>query len=419
MIHTTGVCNSRLTGVGLHVSHTNCSAATLRMHGFTIVELLVVIVVIGILATVTIVAYNGITARAVAVSLQSDLANASKMLAMYQVSYGNYPTSIDASTYCPTPADTNYCLKASPDNSFVNYTANNGVIPQTYSLDILNTNGTKYYTNSGSTAEEANTAITIGAITGTAFVGSTFTAGARTPAAATVTYKWQRSTTAGGVYADVAGATASTYTLLPGDSGYYFKVLATGTGAYNGTATSVASAQVKIPVTAIAATTGTTAVGSTLTAGARTPVAATVSYQWQRATTAAGTYSSVSGATAATRVLVIGDLGYYFKVIATGTGVYGGAATSTASARVTTPLTGIAAITGTTTVGSVLTAGALAPAGGTATYQWKRNTVAIAGATANTYTLVAADLGTTITVTATGLTNYTGAVTSAATAAIN
>ncbi|MFZ2125552.1 MAG: prepilin-type N-terminal cleavage/methylation domain-containing protein, partial [Candidatus Saccharimonadales bacterium] len=44
--------------------------------GFTIVELLVVIVVIGILAAITIVSYAGISQRAVAVSLQSDLASA-------------------------------------------------------------------------------------------------------------------------------------------------------------------------------------------------------------------------------------------------------------------------------------------------------------------------------------------------------
>ena len=35
-----------------------------QQHGFTIVELLIVIVVIGILAAITIVAYNGIQNRA-------------------------------------------------------------------------------------------------------------------------------------------------------------------------------------------------------------------------------------------------------------------------------------------------------------------------------------------------------------------
>ena len=40
-----------------------------RRQGFTIVELLVVIVVIGVLAAITIVAYNGMQARAYNASL--------------------------------------------------------------------------------------------------------------------------------------------------------------------------------------------------------------------------------------------------------------------------------------------------------------------------------------------------------------
>lgn len=53
--------------------------------GFTIVELLIVIVVIGILAAITIVAYNGIQERARASSVSSALAQASNKLAVYQV----------------------------------------------------------------------------------------------------------------------------------------------------------------------------------------------------------------------------------------------------------------------------------------------------------------------------------------------
>lgn len=86
---------------------------------FTIVELLIVIVIIGILAAITIVSYTGITARANNSTIQADLANNAKKLAMYFAQYGEYP-KIDAGTGCPTTptADLNYCLKVSSGNSF-------------------------------------------------------------------------------------------------------------------------------------------------------------------------------------------------------------------------------------------------------------------------------------------------------------
>jgi len=59
--------------------------------GFTIVELLVVIVVIGILASITIISYTGFTARANAALAQSDLSNMSRTIEMYKIDYGQYP----------------------------------------------------------------------------------------------------------------------------------------------------------------------------------------------------------------------------------------------------------------------------------------------------------------------------------------
>ena len=91
----------------------------LNKKGFTIVELLVVIVIIGILAAITIVSYSGISSKAVVASLQSDLDNNSKLLKLYNVEYGYYPSSLDGTTHCPTAptVDSRYCLKASNDTS--------------------------------------------------------------------------------------------------------------------------------------------------------------------------------------------------------------------------------------------------------------------------------------------------------------
>lgn len=86
----------------------------LNKSGFTIVELLVVIVVIGILAAITIVSYSGISKRAIIAGLQSDLTNNAKLLKMYNAEHSYYPNTLDGNG-CPlTPdADKSYCLKAS------------------------------------------------------------------------------------------------------------------------------------------------------------------------------------------------------------------------------------------------------------------------------------------------------------------
>jgi len=62
--------------------------------GFTIVELLVVIVVIGLIATITIVSYTGIQQKATVASLVSNLDSASKILKMDQAVSGSYPTAL-------------------------------------------------------------------------------------------------------------------------------------------------------------------------------------------------------------------------------------------------------------------------------------------------------------------------------------
>jgi prepilin-type N-terminal cleavage/methylation domain-containing protein len=59
--------------------------------GFTIVELLIVIVVIGILAAITFVAFNGITARTNANASQVAASTVTKKAEAYNAEKGRYP----------------------------------------------------------------------------------------------------------------------------------------------------------------------------------------------------------------------------------------------------------------------------------------------------------------------------------------
>lgn len=59
--------------------------------GFTIVELLIVIVVIAILAAITIVAYNGVQERARFAVYRSDINTINKAILMYYADNGVYP----------------------------------------------------------------------------------------------------------------------------------------------------------------------------------------------------------------------------------------------------------------------------------------------------------------------------------------
>ena len=65
-----------------------------KAYGFTIVELLIVIVVIGILAAVSIVAYSGIQGRARDSQRLQDIATIRKALEMYKTEQGRYPAPV-------------------------------------------------------------------------------------------------------------------------------------------------------------------------------------------------------------------------------------------------------------------------------------------------------------------------------------
>ncbi|MGH7218403.1 MAG: type IV pilin protein [Candidatus Microsaccharimonas sp.] len=77
-----------------------------KQTGFTIVELLIVIVVIAILAAITIVSYNGITKQAQRSVVAGDVRNVNQQIEGHRILKGAFPGSI---TDCPTPATGSLC----------------------------------------------------------------------------------------------------------------------------------------------------------------------------------------------------------------------------------------------------------------------------------------------------------------------
>lgn len=80
-----------------------------KKSGFTIVELLIVIVVIAILAAISIVAYNGIQTRANNTTALNEAVAWRKLFEVYKATYGSTPD---------VPYNTSYCLGTGfPSNS--------------------------------------------------------------------------------------------------------------------------------------------------------------------------------------------------------------------------------------------------------------------------------------------------------------
>jgi len=90
-----------------------------KQSGFTIVELLIVVVVIAILAAITIVAYNGIQQRATNSAMQSELSQLVKKVESYKVTSSGSTYPADQATAGVPASSTgtlSYFYSSSPDS---------------------------------------------------------------------------------------------------------------------------------------------------------------------------------------------------------------------------------------------------------------------------------------------------------------
>lgn len=122
--------------------------------GFTIVELLIVIVVIGILAALVLNTFNGVQARARNTERQTDVKAIASQLEVYYADNGGYPqwSQIDS------PAKVKTLLKGLDEGA--------AKAPQGTDFDLQNSASTDkkkygYVTNTGCAADNACTSFTL------------------------------------------------------------------------------------------------------------------------------------------------------------------------------------------------------------------------------------------------------------------
>ena len=240
-----------------------------------------------------------------------------------------------------------------------------------------------------------------------------------------ISYQWKANGTA------ITGATSSSYVLQQAQVGKTITVSASYTDGY-GTAEAVTSAATAVVANVNDAPTGSVTISGLASQGQTLSAAHTladadglgpISYQWKANGTA------ITGATGSSYVLQQGQVGKTITVAASYTDGFGTAeavtsAATAAVANVNDAPTGSVTISGVAGLGQTLVASnTLADADGLGaiSYQWKANGTAITGATSSSYVLQQAQVGQTITVSA----SYTDgfgtaeAVTSAATAAVS
>ena len=194
---------------------------------------------------------------------------------------------------------------------------------------VVSVSGNAYYNVTGATtaaygpmAKSSHGAPAV-SVSGSKTYGSTLTANVSgQPNGTTATsYQWQRADTANGTYANISNATDMTYSVGTADMNKYLRVLVNTANTYYNVSQGVSAGYGPIGKASYSAPTvsvsGDKTVGATLTASVSGQPDGTTSttYQWQRASSASGSYSNISGATGKTYKTVDDDANKYVRVL--------------------------------------------------------------------------------------------------------
>ncbi len=165
-------------------------------------------------------------------------------------------------------------------------------------------------------------------------------------------YQWQDCDSSGASCTNIAGATASSYTLTGGDVDHTIRavVVAANAGGSNSASSAATALVTPLPPgnTSLPQITGTAQQSSTLTTskGSWTNSPTSYGYQWQDCDSSGGSCIDIPGATGSTYKLQSSDVGSKVDAVVTATNAGGSTpATSRQTAAVSTPATPTAAFT--------------------------------------------------------------------------
>jgi hypothetical protein len=169
----------------------------------------------------------------------------------------------------------------------------------------------------------ANTSAPV--VSGTAREGETLTAstGSWSGSPTSFGYQWQLSGDGGASWADIAGATGTSYVLTPADVGSVVRVVVTASNAGGSGTASSAPTSLVLPAPPASVSpplvSGVAREGETLTAstGSWSGSPTAFAYQWQRSGDGGASWADIAGSDADSYVLASEDVGSVVRVVVT------------------------------------------------------------------------------------------------------